>query len=77
MRVLVLNAGSFSVKYALIDPDTAACDFEGKIERIGQDGVTHETAMAQILHRRVARRSVPSEHRVVHGGERFHRRIGD
>ena len=43
MKVLVLNAGSSSVKYVVIDPDTEACELEGKVERIG-DAVTHEQA---------------------------------
>ena len=50
MNVLVLNAGSSSVKYAVIDPDSGACHLEGKVERIGQ-GVTHEQAFAEILER--------------------------
>ena len=71
MRVLVLNAGSSSVKYALIDPDTAACDFEGKIERIG-DALSHEQAFAQILERCGAVAIDAVGHRVVHGGSDFH-----
>ena len=50
MNVLVLNAGSSSVKYVVIDPETEASTLEGKVERIGQD-VTHEQAFAQILER--------------------------
>jgi acetate kinase len=71
MRVLVLNAGSSSVKYALIDPDTAACDFEGKIERVG-DALGHEQAFAQILERCGAVAIDAVGHRVVHGGSDFH-----
>ena len=71
MRVLVLNAGSSSVKYALIDPDTAACDFEGKIERVG-DALSHEQAFAQILERCGAVAIDAVGHRVVHGGSDFH-----
>ena len=71
MRVLVLNAGSSSVKYALIDPGTAACDFEGKIERVG-DALSHEQAFAQILERCGAVAIDAVGHRVVHGGSEFH-----
>ncbi len=71
MRILVLNAGSSSVKYALIDPDTAACDFEGKVERIG-DALSHEQAFAQILERCGAVAIDAVGHRVVHGGSDFH-----
>lgn len=35
--VLVLNAGSSSLKYRLIEPDTAATRCSGLIERIGED----------------------------------------
>ena len=53
MDILVLNAGSSSVKYAVIDADSGACHVEGKIERIG-DGVTHDQAFAQIEPEEVA-----------------------
>ena len=48
MKILVLNAGSSSVKYAVIDPDTGACELEGKIERLDESG-EHERAIGQIL----------------------------
>ena len=70
MNVLVLNAGSSSVKYAVIDADSGACHLEGKIERIG-DGATHEQAFAQILERCGDRAIDAVGHRVVHGGD-FH-----
>ena len=70
MNVLVLNAGSSSVKYAVIDPDSSACHLEGKIERIG-DGATHAQAFAQILERCGERAIEAVGHRVVHGGD-FH-----
>ena len=70
MNILVLNAGSSSVKYAVIDADSGACHLEGKIERIG-DGVTHEQAFAQILERCGERAIEAVGHRVVHGGD-FH-----
>ncbi|MFB9732564.1 acetate/propionate family kinase [Ornithinimicrobium kibberense] len=34
-RVLVVNAGSSSLKYQLVDPDTGASDATGLVERIG------------------------------------------
>ena len=70
MNVLVLNAGSSSVKYAVIDPDSGACLLEGKVERIGQ-GVTHEQAFAEILERCKGTAIAAVGHRVVHGGD-FH-----
>jgi acetate kinase len=71
MKVLVLNAGSSSVKHVVIDPQTEACELEGKIERIGQ-GVTHEQAFAQILERCAGISIDAVGHRVVHGGSDFH-----
>ena len=38
MKILVLNCGSSSVKYKLIDSDTKAVLAEGGVERIGIDG---------------------------------------
>jgi acetate kinase len=77
MRVLVLNAGSSSVKYRLIDVGAAGLTpsdqgaLEGKVERIGK-GVTHEQAFAEILSRLPAGAVEAVGHRVVHGGADFH-----
>jgi acetate kinase len=71
MKVLVLNAGSSSVKYVVIDPESEECVLEGKVERIGK-GVTHEQAFAQILGRCAAITIDAVGHRVVHGGPDFH-----
>ena len=43
MNVLVINAGSSSLKYQLMDPDTGAVSAKGLCERIGIDGrLTHK-----------------------------------
>ncbi len=39
MKVLVINAGSSSLKYQLIDMDTEQCIAKGNCERIGIDGL--------------------------------------
>lgn len=46
MKILVINAGSSSLKYQLIDMDTEAMIAKGNCERIGIDGGTfsHKTA---------------------------------
>ena len=36
--ILVLNAGSSSVKYRLIEPDTSDTRCSGLVERIGEEG---------------------------------------
>ena len=44
MKILVVNAGSSSLKYQLIDSDTEAVIAKGLCERIGIDGkLTHQT----------------------------------
>lgn len=43
MNILVINAGSSSLKYQLMDPDTGAVTAKGLCERIGIDGrLTHK-----------------------------------
>lgn len=75
MRILVLNAGSSSVKYRLlqvgVDPSTAAPEVRGTIERVGAE-LTHAQAFARILAQLPAGGVDAVGHRVVHGGARFH-----
>lgn len=76
MRVLVLNAGSSSVKYRLMEvAPTAATQtgevlLDGKIERIGA-GITHAEAFEKILDQLPSGGVDAVGHRVVHGGDRF------
>ena len=45
MKVLVINAGSSSLKYQLIDMATEEAIAKGLCERIGMDGkITHKTS---------------------------------
>ena len=46
MKILVINAGSSSLKYQLIDMDTEQMIAKGNCERIGQEGsfIGHKTA---------------------------------
>jgi acetate kinase len=72
--VLVLNAGSSSVKYALVDPDTGDRPLNGQIEDIGGSGGSYHDAITQILAHLDDKGHVDlagAGHRVVHGGERF------
>ena len=76
MSVLVLNCGSSSLKYRLVDVAARTALASGLVERIGQqDGVAdHDAAMAVVM-----RELAPLDeagvdvvaHRVVHGGARF------
>ncbi len=72
MKVLVINCGSSSVKYQLIDTATGEALHTGAAERIGQGGRTHETAVTEALAQVEAFEVEAIGHRVVHGGERFH-----
>jgi acetate kinase len=71
MRILVLNAGSSSVKYQVIDAVTAEVLLSGVVERIGQEGLTHTSAIERVLAEARPWHVRAVGHRVVHGGERF------
>jgi len=69
MRVLVLNSGSSSVKYQLVDSDTGERLAGGVVEEVDD----HESALREVV-TEVERLDQPVEaigHRVVHGGDVF------
>ncbi|MCG7583760.1 acetate kinase [Mycolicibacterium sp. OfavD-34-C] len=78
--VLVLNSGSSSVKYAVLEPDSGALVAEGIVERIGEDveqgGVADHAAAMQVVFDSLADDGhdlgslglAAVGHRVVHGG---------
>ncbi len=70
MNVLVLNAGSSSLKYQVVDPETGAASVHGLVERLGAER-THADAITEILAALGSRAVDAVGHRVVHGGERF------
>lgn len=72
MRVLVINCGSSSVKYRVIDVDSGEALTSGAIERIGEGSTTHASAVTAILQDTAVFEPAAVGHRVVHGGERFH-----
>ena len=71
-HVLVLNAGSSSLKYQVVDPGTGAASLRGQVERVSD----FEDALTTV-HHRVGRAGVTEDgllavgHRVVHGGPRL------
>ncbi|MFT4123287.1 MAG: acetate kinase [Microbacteriaceae bacterium] len=74
MNVFVLNSGSSSIKYQLIDVGSERALARGSIERIGEAGQLpdHETGVREILGRLPAGVAIDAVgHRVVHGGDRF------
>lgn len=85
MSILVLNCGSSSVKYALLDPETGGRGRAGLVERLGTPGARWREngaarslpandlsgALTALLESLAATRPVAVGHRVVHGGTRF------
>ncbi|GAA1429766.1 acetate kinase [Microlunatus lacustris] len=79
--VLVLNAGSSSLKYQLVVPDSGEVQAKGLVERIGEDGsgVPDHTAAVEQLRGRLVDDGIDLTtvgvravgHRVVHGGPDF------
>ena len=51
MKILVINAGSSSLKYQLMDPDSGEVFAKGLCERIGIDGrLTHKIPAVDAKH---------------------------
>ena len=80
--VLVLNSGSSSLKYSLVQPDTGMSIVDGIVERIGEDGGVpdHEAALRAAFDAVAAGGQnltdlglVAVGHRVVHGGPDLYR----
>jgi acetate kinase len=71
MRVLVLNCGSSSMKYKLIDTATRKRVEEGEIERMAGDAGCAD-AVRGVLAELSDDNVEAVGHRVVHGGDRFH-----
>lgn len=76
--VLVLNAGSSSLKYRLVAPGDDGSDHGategGTVERIGEpggDAADHAHAVGVVVDRFRDRRLAAVGHRVVHGGDRY------
>ncbi|MEV4516455.1 acetate kinase [Dactylosporangium sp. NPDC049525] len=71
--ILVLNSGSSSVKFRVVDLADPAAGDRGTVERIGEPGGVpdHGAALAQILGGLDAAGITAVGHRIVHGGARF------
>lgn len=78
--VLVLNSGSSSLKYQLVEPDSASAPAGGIVEKIGDEVPDHKGAL-RIVFERFAQAGVRLDdlglvavgHRIVHGGKTFYR----
>jgi len=75
--VFVVNSGSSSLKYRLLEVESGEVWFTGTIERIGEAGhpADHTEAMVEVLRQLEASGASVSAvgHRVVHGGSEFDR----
>lgn len=81
--VLVLNAGSSSLKYQLIEPDSGKSLAEGVVEKIGEPSsvVTDHGAALRVAFEELSEDGIDLKdcglaavgHRVVHGGAVFYR----
>jgi acetate kinase len=82
-RVLVLNAGSSSLKYQLIEPDSGESLADGTVEQIGEPSspVADHRAALQAAFEKLCDDGIDLKdcglaavgHRVVHGGPDFYR----
>jgi acetate kinase len=72
--VLVLNTGSSTVKYAIVDPASGSSVADGIVERIGEGEVADHEAALRIVFDRLedAAGLVAVGHRIVHGGNAFY-----
>lgn len=81
--VLVINSGSSSLKYQLLEPDSGAARATGGIEQIGEPGSSvpsHDAALRRAFDM-LAEDGIDLQscglvavgHRVVHGGNQFYR----
>ncbi|MFL6116862.1 MAG: acetate kinase, partial [Catenulispora sp.] len=78
IQVLVLNSGSSSIKYQLLDMSDRGRLATGVVERVGEPGgavADHAAGMRRVLAElegRLDREALTAVgHRVVHGGDRF------
>ncbi|WP_165067759.1 acetate/propionate family kinase [Marisediminicola senii] len=74
-QIFVVNSGSSSIKYQLVDLDTEEAVLGGLVERIGEPGspvADHESGLRGILNDLGDEHDIAAVgHRVVHGGQTF------
>jgi acetate kinase len=72
--IFVVNSGSSSVKYQLIEVESGKVVFKGTIDRIGDGGpIDHTVAVDGVLEQLAGHDVAAVGHRVVHGGALFDR----
>jgi acetate kinase len=83
--VLVINSGSSSLKYQLVEPDSGVARANGNVERIGEgsSSVADHDAALRLAFDKLAEDGIELQacglaavgHRVVHGGNKFHQPV--
>ncbi|MEO7125493.1 MAG: acetate kinase [Nakamurella sp.] len=68
---LVLNAGSSSLKYQLVEPVSGHVAAKGLVERIGRSAADYTEALAKVQADLPDVTITAVGHRVVHGGDKF------
>ncbi len=71
MNILVINCGSSSIKYQVVDPESGTSIREGKVERVSELPGGHGEALKGILKGLEGLEFAAVGHRVVHGGASF------
>ncbi len=71
MNILVINCGSSSIKYQVVNPESGTSLRVGKVERVGDLAGGHSEALGGILDSIKDIELAAVGHRVVHGGEAF------
>jgi len=74
MQILVINCGSSSVKYQVLDLSTQTKLVRGKVEKIGENSgefATHTEALQSVFAKLGGHKVEAVGHRIVHGGERY------
>lgn len=74
-QIFVVNSGSSSIKYQVVDLESERAVLSGLVERIGEPGsriANHEEGLRQVLDTLGTGHDIAAVgHRVVHGGARF------
>jgi acetate kinase len=73
--VLVLNSGSSTVKYAVVDPASGTAITDGVVERIGEGEVSDHEAALRVVFAELPdpKGLIAVGHRIVHGGKDFYK----
>ena len=72
--VLVLNSGSSTLKYAVVDPASGTSVADGVVERIGEGPVSDHAAALRVVFDQLREPEglIAVGHRIVHGGKTFY-----